>query len=138
MSRPSRSRRGSTDGATMVEFTLPQNSRGKPGKAHPAPAGANTPRELKMYRWDPDKPDNPGLDVYTVDLADCAPRVLDPVIKIKNEVDPTLTLRRPCREGVCGSCAMNIDGVNTLACTMAIEDVKGAVRIYPLPHMPVI
>ena len=122
----------------MVEFTLPQNSRVKPGKVHAAPGGAKRPREFKIYRWDPDKPDNPRLDVYTVDLADCAPMVLDALIKIKNEIDATLTFRRSCREGVCGSCAMNIDGVNTLACTMAIEDVKGAVRVYPLPHLPVV
>jgi succinate dehydrogenase / fumarate reductase iron-sulfur subunit len=64
--------------------------------------------------------------------------VLDALIKIKNEIDPTLTFRRSCREGVCGSCAMNIDGTNTLACTKYISEVKGAVKIYPLPHMPVI
>ncbi len=64
--------------------------------------------------------------------------VLDALIKIKNEIDATLTFRRSCREGVCGSCAMNIDGINTLACTKAIEDIKGDVKIYPLPHMPVI
>jgi succinate dehydrogenase / fumarate reductase iron-sulfur subunit len=122
----------------MAEFTLPPNSRVKPGKVHAAPADAKRAREFKIYRWDPDSGENPRLDVYTVDLADCAPMVLDALIKIKNEVDPTLTFRRSCREGVCGSCAMNIDGVNTLACTMAIEDVKGPVRIYPLPHLPVV
>ena len=64
--------------------------------------------------------------------------VLDALIKIKNEIDPTLTFRRSCREGICGSCAMNIDGTNTLACTKAITDVGGDVKIYPLPHMPVV
>ncbi|GIT20141.1 MAG: succinate dehydrogenase iron-sulfur subunit [Dehalococcoidia bacterium] len=64
--------------------------------------------------------------------------VLDAITKIKNEIDPTLTFRRSCREGICGSCAMNIDGVNTLACTKPIIEVKGKVKIYPLPHMPVI
>ena len=64
--------------------------------------------------------------------------VLDGIIKIKNEIDPTLTFRRSCREGICGSCAMNIDGTNTLACTKAIGDIKGSVKIYPLPHTPVI
>ena len=79
-----------------------------------------------------------GCPTYTVDLADCAPMVLDALIKIKNEVDATLTFRRSCREGVCGSCAMNIDGTNTLACTKPIEEVEGEVKIYPLPHMPVV
>jgi succinate dehydrogenase / fumarate reductase iron-sulfur subunit len=64
--------------------------------------------------------------------------VLDAIIKIKNEVDPTLTFRRSCREGICGSCAMNIDGVNTLACTQPIDGIKGPVRVNPLPHLPVV
>jgi hypothetical protein len=62
----------------------------------------------------------------------CGPMVLDALIKIKNEQDPTLTFRRSCREGICGSCAMNIDGTNTLACLKSCEEVKGDVRIYPL------
>ena len=66
------------------------------------------------------------------------PMVLDALIAIKNTIDPTLTFRRSCREGICGSCAMNIDGVNTLACLKPIEDVTGPVKIYPLPHMPVV
>jgi succinate dehydrogenase / fumarate reductase iron-sulfur subunit len=78
------------------------------------------------------------MDTYEVDIDDCGPMVLDAVMKIKNEVDTSLTFRRSCREGICGSCAMNIDGTNTLACTKAISDVKGDIRIYPLPHMPVI
>jgi succinate dehydrogenase / fumarate reductase iron-sulfur subunit len=78
------------------------------------------------------------MDVYDVDMDTCGPMVLDALIKIKNEVDATLTFRRSCREGICGSCAMNIDGTNTLACTKACSDVRGDVRVYPLPHMPVI
>ena len=64
--------------------------------------------------------------------------VLDAMIKIKNEVDATLTFRRSCREGICGSCAMNIDGTNTLACTKSIDEISGTIAIYPLPHMSVI
>ena len=64
--------------------------------------------------------------------------VLDALIKIKNEIDTTLTFRRSCREGVCGSCAMNIDGVNTLACLKPIEEIKKDIKIYPLPHMRVV
>jgi succinate dehydrogenase / fumarate reductase, iron-sulfur subunit len=122
----------------MVEFALPANSKVQPGKAHPVPADAKRPKVFKIYRWSPDDDANPRLDSYTVDLADCAPMVLDALIKIKNEVDATLTFRRSCREGVCGSCAMNIDGTNTLACTKPIEDVAGEVKVYPLPHMPVV
>jgi succinate dehydrogenase / fumarate reductase iron-sulfur subunit len=95
-------------------------------------------RDFKIYRWDPDDGQNPRTDIYQVDLDACGPMVLDALIKIKNEIDPTLTFRRSCREGICGSCAMNIDGVNTLACLHPIEDVKGAVKISPLPHMPVV
>ena len=75
---------------------------------------------------------------FAIDLDKCGPMVLDAVIKIKNEIDPTLTFRRSCREGICGSCAFNIDGKNTLACTTRITDIDGDVRIYPLPHMPVV
>ena len=95
-------------------------------------------KEFRIYRWSPDDHRNPRLDTYHVDLHACGPMVLDALIKIKNEQDATLTFRRSCREGICGSCAMNIDGTNTLACLKAIVDVKGPVKIYPLPHLPVI
>jgi len=122
----------------MAPLTLPARSKVQPGKAHSAKPGAKSPKTFKIYRFDPDGGANPRLDSYSVDLAECGPMVLDALIKIKNEVDATLTFRRSCREGVCGSCAMNIDGTNTLACTKYISDVKGEVRIYPLPHMPVV
>ncbi|MEE4295409.1 MAG: succinate dehydrogenase iron-sulfur subunit [Wenzhouxiangella sp.] len=122
----------------MAEFRLPKNSRLTQGKHFRAPEGASNVRTFRVYRWDPDSGENPRIDSYDLDLDDCGPMVLDAVLKIKNEVDPTLTFRRSCREGICGSCAFNIDGTNTLACTKAIEDIKGDVRIYPLPHMPVI
>ncbi|MCA3245912.1 MAG: succinate dehydrogenase iron-sulfur subunit [Tagaea sp.] len=122
----------------MAEFALPANSKVRQGKTWPAPAGAAKTKTFKIYRWDPDTGENPRVDTYTVDMATCSPMVLDALIKIKNETDSTLTFRRSCREGVCGSCAMNIDGTNTLACTKAIDDVKGEVHIYPLPHMPVV
>jgi succinate dehydrogenase / fumarate reductase, iron-sulfur subunit len=122
----------------MAEFTLPANSKITSGKDWPAPAGATRIKTFKIYRWDPDSGANPRLDTFQVDLDKCGPMVLDAIIKIKNEIDPSLTFRRSCREGVCGSCAMNIQGTNTLACTKAIEDCDGEVRIYPLPHMEVI
>jgi succinate dehydrogenase / fumarate reductase iron-sulfur subunit len=122
----------------MSEFTLPANSKVIEGKRHPAPTAPKKPKSFRIYRWHPDDGANPHIDTYTVDMADCGPMVLDALIKIKNETDSTLTFRRSCREGVCGSCAMNIDGTNTLACTKYVDEVKGDVKIYPLPHMPVI
>lgn len=122
----------------MAQFKLPANSVIGKGKTYYAGSGAKKIKRFHIYRWDPDRGENPRMDTYEVDLETCAPMVLDALLKIKNEMDPTLTLRRSCREGVCGSCAMNIDGVNTLACTMAIGDIKGDVKVYPLPHLPVI
>src|SRR5688500_4756876 len=122
----------------MAEFTLPKNSKIQKGKHFPAASGARDVRTFKVYRWNPDDGMNPRVDTYDVDLAACGPRVLDALIKIKNEVDPTLTFRRSCREGVCGSCAMNIGGTNTLACTKAMADISGSINVYPLPHMPVV
>ncbi len=122
----------------MVEFTLPANSKVGKGQTHGAGAGATRVRRFRVYRYDPDSGENPRLDTFEVDLDQCGPMVLDALIKIKDEVDTTLAFRRSCREGVCGSCAFNIDGTNTLACTKPIADIKGDVRIYPLPHMSVV
>jgi succinate dehydrogenase / fumarate reductase iron-sulfur subunit len=122
----------------MAELTLPASMKPVAGKTFKAPAGATRLKTFKVYRWDPDVGGNPKIDSYEVDLDSCGPMVLDAIIKIKNEIDPTLTFRRSCREGVCGSCAMNIDGTNTLACTKDIGEISGEVKIYPLPHMPVV
>lgn len=122
----------------MAEFRLPKNSRVSKGKHHAAASGAKNVKTFKIYRWEPEAGENPRLDSYDIDLDKCGPMVLDALIKIKNEVDPTLTFRRSCREGICGSCAFNIDGVNTLACTTGIDEVKGDVKVYPLPHMSVV
>jgi succinate dehydrogenase / fumarate reductase, iron-sulfur subunit len=122
----------------MAQFTLPANSKVGTGKHVTAPPGAKRVKSFKVYRWDPETRANPRVDTYDIDLDACGPMVLDALIKIKNEVDTTVTFRRSCREGVCGSCAMNIDGTNTLACLKYIDDVKGEVRIYPLPHLPVL
>ncbi len=121
----------------MAEFALPKNSKITQGKKHAAPADAKKKRTFNVYRWNPDDKENPRRDSYEIDIAKCGPMVLDALIYIKNEVDATLTFRRSCREGVCGSCAMNIDGTNTLACTKHVDDVKGDVKITPLPHLPV-
>ncbi|HEX3808665.1 MAG TPA: succinate dehydrogenase iron-sulfur subunit [Rhizomicrobium sp.] len=130
-------------GNGMVQFTLPKNSKIKKGKSWPGPRLANGKRpkrskDFKVYRYDPVTEENPRIDTYTIDLETCGPMVLDALIKIKNEIDPTLTFRRSCREGVCGSCAMNIGGRNTLACTKAIADISGSVSVYPLPAAAVV
>ena len=122
----------------MADFRLPKNSKIQQGKHFPAAATATRTKAIKVYRWDPETPDNPRLDTFQIDLDDCGPMVLDVLLKIKDEIDPTLTFRRSCREGVCGSCAMNVDGVNGLACTISLNDIKGDLAIYPLPHMPVV
>ncbi len=122
----------------MVQLTLPRNSTITSGKTWPKPDGANELHEFRIYRWNPDDGANPRLDTYYVDRHDCGPMVLDALIWIKSKIDPTLTFRRSCREGVCGSCAMNIDGMNTLACTRGMDEIEGAVKIYPLPHLEVV
>jgi succinate dehydrogenase / fumarate reductase iron-sulfur subunit len=122
----------------MVEFALSRHSRLRRGKIWPKPQSA-TLREFLIYRWDPDKRENPRLDTYYVDVADCGPMVLDGLIWIKNNIDASLTFRRSCREGICGSCSMNINGQNTLACTKAMDaETSGQLRVLPLPHQPVI
>ena len=122
----------------MVEFSLPKNSKVGVGRTYREPKGAKNVKSFRVYRWNPDDGKNPSVDTYEVDMDSCGPMVLDALIKIKDEIDATLTFRRSCREGVCGSCAMNIDGPNTLACTKFISEVKRDVKIYPLPHAPVI
>ena len=122
----------------MVKFALPKNSKINPGKYHRNSDGSKNLKKFKVYRWNPEDGKNPSIDTFEVNLDNCGPMVLDALIKIKNETDSTLTFRRSCREGVCGSCAMNIDGANTLACTKAISDIKSDINVYPLPHMPVI
>ena len=121
----------------MVEFNLPKNSVVKKGKTYRA-NGAKNIRRFEVYRWDPDSGENPRIDSYEIDMDHCGPMILDAILKIKNEIDSSLSLRRSCREGVCGSCAMNINGRNTLACTSAISDYKGTIKLFPLPHMAVI
>jgi succinate dehydrogenase iron-sulfur subunit len=123
----------------MAEFFLPANSKVRNnGRIFKAPAGTKNVRVFKIYRFDPDLDENPRLDSYELDMDRCGPMVLDALIKIKNEIDSTLSFRRSCREGICGSCAMNIDGRNALACISACADVRNDIKIYPLPHLPVV
>ena len=123
----------------MATFTLPANSKiQNTGTQHSAADAGSRVKSFTVYRYDPDSGQNPRYDRFDIDLDKCGPMVLDALIKMKSDMDPTLTFRRSCREGICGSCAMNINGRNGLACTTAIEDLSGDVRITPLPHMEVI
>jgi succinate dehydrogenase / fumarate reductase iron-sulfur subunit len=122
----------------MVQLTLPKNSKIVEGKTWPKPQAAAVLKAFRIYRWDPEEGGNPRVDTFHIDTAASGPMVLDALIKIKNEQDASLAFRRSCREGICGSCSMNIDGTNTLACLQPIAEVKGTVKIYPLPHMRVI
>ena len=121
----------------MAEITLPKNSRVKKGKTFRSETSGRL-RTFNVYRWSPDKGENPSIDHYEVDVDACGPMVLDAILYIKDELDPSLAFRRSCREGICGSCAMNIDGTNTLACTKSIDEIEGDVNIYPLPHQEVV
>ena len=122
----------------MVELRLPKKSRVVEGITWDKPSGPENVQEVRIYRYNPEDSENPRLDTFYVDLDKCGPMILDALIKIKSEIDPTLTFRRSCREGICGSCSMNIGGVNTLACLKGIKEFKGPINIYPLPHLPVI
>lgn len=123
----------------MAEFTLPKNSKIKPGKKIDA-AGkdARRTKKFQIYRYDPATGENPQMDEITIDLDNCGPMVLDALIHIKDDVDSSLSFRRSCREGICGSCSMNIGGRNRLACLEAIDKHSGDIKITPLPHMPVV
>src|SRR5260370_2059717 len=122
----------------MVQLTLPQNSRPTAGKTWPRPAGAKRVTEFRVYRWNPDDGANPRIDTYAVDRDDCGPMVLDALIWIKSKIDSTLTFRRSCREGVCGSCAMNIGGAHTPPSPRRLHPVGAAVALHPFPPPPVL
>src|SRR6202795_3021862 len=123
----------------MSEFTLPANSKVGEGKHGGLTQPAEHVKSFRIYRWDPAKNSNPTMDTFDIDRDACGPMVLDALVKINDQIDPTLSYRRSCREGVCGSCAMNIDGVNTLACLTPMDSLKKATsRITPLPHLQVL
>ena len=93
----------------------------------------------QIYRWNPDDGAQPRMQTYEVDLNECGPMMLDVLLKIKDEQDSTLSLRRSCREGICGSCAMNMDGTNGLACLTKVNaDTEDKTTVAPLPHMYVV
>ena len=98
----------------------------------------DSPIYFKIYRFNPGETRKPYLSVYPVSSKCKGPMILDKLNWIKNKQDSTLTYRRSCREGICGSCAMNIDGVNTLACLKHANTKQRYIKIYPLPHTFVI
>ena len=123
----------------MVQLTLPRGSKPTKGKHVAAPEGAKQVKRFRIYRWDPETGGAPRWDTFDVAVDQCGPMLLDVLIHIKNTMDSTLAFRRSCREGICGSCAMNIGGRNTLACTHGWADVRGKeISISPLPHQAVI
>ena len=122
----------------MVQFSLPTNSKILKGNYYKDKTNSSNLKKVNVYRWDPSLNKNPTIDTFEVDMDNCGPKVLDILFKIKNEIDPSLTFRRSCAHGVCGSCAMNVDGVNTLSCIKSHTDIKGDLNIYPLPHLKVI
>src|SRR5690606_32761533 len=125
-------------------FPVPRNfgvlpgSRIERGRTWPAPTQASRTKSFEVYRDDPDSEENPRLDTFEVDLDACGPMVLDALIWIKIIVDPTLTFRRSGGEGLRGSCAMNMDGTNWLACTRYIDETNTPVQVYPLANMKIV
>jgi len=122
----------------MAQFSLSKDSKIEVGKYYKDKTNSKDIKKVNVYRWDPSSNKNPRVDTFEVDINNCGPKVLDILFKIKNEIDPSLTFRRSCAHGVCGSCAMNIDGVNTLACIKSHIDIKGELNVYPLPHLKVV
>ena len=122
----------------MVQFNLPENSKILKGKYHKDITGSANIKKVHVYRWNPVDGQNPRVDTFEVDMDNCGPKVLDVLFKIKNEIDPSLAFRRSCGHGVCGSCAMNVNGKNTLTCLKSHLDSSGDLNIYPLPHLKVL
>ena len=94
-------------------------------------------RTFKIYRYDPDKDAKPYMQTVQVELDGHERMLLDALVKLK-KMDPTIAFRRSCREGVCGSDAMNINGKNGLACLTNMNTLKGDIVLKPLPGLPVI
>ena len=122
----------------MVQFNLPKNSKILKGQYFKDKTGSKNLRKINIYRWDPSSGENHRIDTYEVNIDNCPSKVLDILNKIKNEIDPSLTYRRSCAHGVCGSCAMNVDGINTISCMKSHKDIDGDINIYPLPHLKVV
>lgn len=121
-----------------INLGVGKHSKITKGKTWPTPERATRLGTLHIYRFNPEGRDGARMDTFQVDLDDCGPMLLDALIWIKSKIDPTLGFRRSCREGICGSCAMTIDGTNWTACTRAMSDLAEPATIYPLANLPVI
>uniref|UniRef100_A0A1D8X7E0 Succinate dehydrogenase [ubiquinone] iron-sulfur subunit, mitochondrial n=1 Tax=Gelidium galapagense TaxID=317100 RepID=A0A1D8X7E0_9FLOR len=95
-------------------------------------------RYVRIYRWNPYRQQKPWFNIYPISTKNCGPMILDALFQIKNTQDSSLSFRRSCREGICGSCSMNINGINSLACLKSLNQKGKFITIYPLPHMYVI
>ena len=122
----------------MVQISLSKNSEIKKGNYYKDKTGSKNIKKVNVYRWNPEDDQNPRIDTFEVDMDNCGPKVLDVLFKIKNDIDSSLTFRRSCAHGVCGSCAMNMNGKNGLACTKSHSELDGDIDIYPLPHLKVL
>lgn len=123
----------------MVQLRLPPNSRITTGKTFKSKVkDKSSVRKFFIYRYDPETDEKPRMDCFEIDTSIYGKMILDILIAIKDEIDPTLSFRRSCREGICGSCSMNVGGTNTLACISHVDQYKGDIKIYPLPHMHVV
>ncbi len=93
---------------------------------------------FSIYRYDPESGAKPNMQDYEIEFDPSGKKVLDALIAIKEQLDESLAFRRSCREGVCGSDGLNINGVNRLACVTALEGLKEPICIRPLPRLAVI
>ena len=116
----------------MAKFTLPINSIVKKGKTFNDNPSSENKLRVDIYRYNPDQNKNPYVDTYILNKEKFGPMALDVLIYIKNNIDTSLSFRRSCREGICGSCSMNINGTNTLACILNIADESSVTKLYPL------
>ena len=122
----------------MATFRLPKNFQIEKGATYSCSGQHGRVRPVKIYRWNSDDGRKPRLDTFDVDIDECGPMVLDALISIKSDHDASLAFRRSCREGICGSCSMNINGTNQLACTTPMDSMDSEIQVYPLPHLEVI
>jgi succinate dehydrogenase / fumarate reductase iron-sulfur subunit len=113
------------------------NSNAETGAVVDAASAVRTAR-FEIYRYDPDRDERPRMQALEVRLQPTDTMLLDALLRIKSDFDDSLSFRRSCREGVCGSDAMNINGKNGLACVTNLRDLKQPIVLRPLPGLPVI
>lgn len=102
------------------------------------PAATKRKVRFSIYRYDPDKDARPYMEDLVVELLPTDKMLLDALVRIKQDVDESISFRRSCREGVCGSDAMNINGKNGLSCITSLRDLAEPIVLRPLPGLPVV